>query len=331
MAPQTFRVFIGNLPSDCRREDILHFFRKFGRVHNVLIKNRRYGFAEFHDYRDADEAVYALNGRELGGNRVNVQHSKGVRPGGPGVRAAWTGKYGPPVRTKFRLRVENLSSGVGWQDLKDLLRWGGEVTYAEAHVSIVHEGLVEFETLEDLTRVLNKYQGEMVNGRRINLVMDYTPSRSRSRPRTRSISRSRLSRSISNRPRSASRPSGASRSRSRPPGASRSRSRSSRTSRSRSRPSGASRSRSRPLRTSKSSSRRRMSNSKSTSRPQNSKSSSRLRLSISRSRSKSRERISLQGPRSRSGVSKSSSRLSKSRKSRSRTEEYSSLLREFSP
>ena len=29
--------------------------------------------------RDADEAVYALNGRELGGNRVNVQHSKVFR------------------------------------------------------------------------------------------------------------------------------------------------------------------------------------------------------------------------------------------------------------
>ena len=36
----------------------------------------------------------------------------------------------------FRLKVENLSRSVNWQDLKDLFRWGGEVTYAEAHVVI---------------------------------------------------------------------------------------------------------------------------------------------------------------------------------------------------
>ena len=27
------------------------YFRKYGRVHNVLIKNGKYGFAEFDDYR----------------------------------------------------------------------------------------------------------------------------------------------------------------------------------------------------------------------------------------------------------------------------------------
>ena len=32
-----------------------------------------------------------------------------------------------------RLKVENLSSRVSWQDLKDTLRRGGDVTFAEAH------------------------------------------------------------------------------------------------------------------------------------------------------------------------------------------------------
>ena len=44
-------------------------------------------------HRLTDSLIYWLNWFLL----------KGVRPGGPGVRAAWTGKYGPPVRTKFRL------------------------------------------------------------------------------------------------------------------------------------------------------------------------------------------------------------------------------------
>ena len=30
-------------------------------------------------------------------------------------RAPWVSKYGAPMRTKYRLRIENLSTGVGWQ------------------------------------------------------------------------------------------------------------------------------------------------------------------------------------------------------------------------
>lgn len=56
------RVFLGNLPSDCRVEDIEDFFRDFGKVthfisekyetfllqvRNVLIKHGKFGFAEF--------------------------------------------------------------------------------------------------------------------------------------------------------------------------------------------------------------------------------------------------------------------------------------------
>jgi len=43
----------------------------------------------------------------------------------------------------FRLRVENLSSRVSWQDLKDLLRRGGDVTFAEAHTVRVTGVLTE--------------------------------------------------------------------------------------------------------------------------------------------------------------------------------------------
>ena len=70
-------------------------------------------------------------------------------------------KYGAPIRTKYRLRVENLSTRVSWQvslplfgkaqdlkaqDLKDTLRKGGEVTYAEAHTERDREGVVQLAT-----------------------------------------------------------------------------------------------------------------------------------------------------------------------------------------
>lgn len=40
---------------------------------------RRYGFVEFDDVRDADDAVYELNGKDLCGERVIVEHARGPR------------------------------------------------------------------------------------------------------------------------------------------------------------------------------------------------------------------------------------------------------------
>ena len=45
--------------------------------------------------------------------------------GGRG-RPAWWDKYGPPIRTDYRIIVENLSSSVSWQDLKDFMRQAGK-------------------------------------------------------------------------------------------------------------------------------------------------------------------------------------------------------------
>ncbi|KZC05467.1 Serine-arginine protein 55 [Dufourea novaeangliae] len=61
----------------CRDRDLERFFRGYGRFRDVLIKNG-YGFVEFDDYRDADDAVYELNGKELLGERVAVEIARGV-------------------------------------------------------------------------------------------------------------------------------------------------------------------------------------------------------------------------------------------------------------
>ena len=39
----------------------------------------------------------------------------------------------PPVRTNYKVFVENLSSKVSWKELKDYMSQAGEVTYADAH------------------------------------------------------------------------------------------------------------------------------------------------------------------------------------------------------
>ena len=54
-----FKVFLGNLPYDCRESDIHAFFKGFGPIKAVVLKNN-YGFCEFLDYYDARDAVKEL-------------------------------------------------------------------------------------------------------------------------------------------------------------------------------------------------------------------------------------------------------------------------------
>lgn len=73
--------------------------------------------------------------------RVVVEHARGPRRDrGRDRRRPWVDKYGPPTRTDYRLIIENLSTRVSWQDLKDLMRRAGEVTYANAHNDNRNEG-----------------------------------------------------------------------------------------------------------------------------------------------------------------------------------------------
>ncbi|KAH9643992.1 hypothetical protein HF086_004253 [Spodoptera exigua] len=65
------RVYVGGLPFGVRDRDLEKFFKGFGRIRDILIKNG-YGFVEFEDYRDADDAVYELNGKELLGESCKV-------------------------------------------------------------------------------------------------------------------------------------------------------------------------------------------------------------------------------------------------------------------
>uniref|UniRef100_A0A3Q0SWI0 Serine and arginine rich splicing factor 6 n=1 Tax=Amphilophus citrinellus TaxID=61819 RepID=A0A3Q0SWI0_AMPCI len=201
------RVYIGKLSYHVREKDIQRFFSGYGKLLEIDLKNG-YGFVEFEDMRDADDAVYELNGKELCGERVVIEHARGPRRDGYGYGgrsggySSWNrnsrDKYGPPVRTEHRLIVENLSSRCSWQDLKDFMRQAGEVTYADAHKGRANEGVIEFRSRSDMKRALEKLDGTDINGRKIRLVEDksrrkrsYSGSRSSSRSRSKGRSHSR--------------------------------------------------------------------------------------------------------------------------------------------
>ncbi|XDV34454.1 hypothetical protein PO909_004612 [Leuciscus waleckii] len=75
------RVYVGKLSYRAREKDVERFFKGYGKILEVDLKNG-YGFVEFDDPRDADDAVYDLNGKDLCGKRVIVEHTIGQRRDG---------------------------------------------------------------------------------------------------------------------------------------------------------------------------------------------------------------------------------------------------------
>lgn len=72
-----------------------------------------YGFVEFEDNRDADDAVYELNGKELCGERVIVEHARGPRRD----RDGYGGGHGGGGRSKCSLLQDALSPPSPWGEV----------------------------------------------------------------------------------------------------------------------------------------------------------------------------------------------------------------------
>lgn len=193
------RVFVGRLNYDVRERDLERFFRGYGRIEDIVLKNG-FGFVDITDYRDAEDAVRDLNGKRLMGERVTVELARGMRRGPPDYDRG-SRRFGPPTRTNYQLLVENLSSSVSWQDLKDFMRQAGDVTYTDAHKLRRHQGVVEFASYSDMKNALRSLDNVSLDGRRIRLVetkrlqrrSSRSSSRSRSPRRSRSNSRPRQS------------------------------------------------------------------------------------------------------------------------------------------
>jgi len=235
----TTRVYVGRLPYRAKEKDLEDFFYKYGRLRDVIIKNG-FAFVEFEEARDAEDAAHYMNGKDLCGEKVIVELTKRPPKGRDAYRTSGTrflveqygrgrsrggGSYGdrghynrgsPPARrrdgdggahshptqTRWRVIVENLSSRVSWQDLKDFMRQAGEVCYSDAHRIHKNEGVVCFTNESEMRRALDTLDGKDLNGRKIKLIDGSRRSGSRSSSGSRSRSRSHsASRSRSRSPR----------------------------------------------------------------------------------------------------------------------------------
>lgn len=72
-------IYIGNIPYSMKEQNLIDVFQEFGPVDSAKViidkKTRRskgYGFVEMKNEGDEDEAVEALNGKEIGGRKVKV-------------------------------------------------------------------------------------------------------------------------------------------------------------------------------------------------------------------------------------------------------------------
>lgn len=74
----SYTVFIGDLPDRARAKDVESFFCKFGRIEQIRLRNR-FGFVDFRERRDAEDAVRELNGEKMCGERLRLEMSDGSK------------------------------------------------------------------------------------------------------------------------------------------------------------------------------------------------------------------------------------------------------------
>src|SRR5581483_9805117 len=106
------KLFVGNIPHSTTEAELRTFFEPHGKVDQVSVvtdrdtgRSRGFAFVEMADSGEAEKAIAALNGKELGGRTLNINEARpktagggggfgGGRPGGGGGRPGGGGGFG---------------------------------------------------------------------------------------------------------------------------------------------------------------------------------------------------------------------------------------------
>lgn len=107
------KVYVGNLGNNGDRDKIWKAFSTFGTLRDVWVARNPPGFAfvEFEDPRDAEDAVYKMDGKRVCDKYVRVEISHRQSRGSGGSRSGgyrgggrrddgYRGHYSPPPRRR---------------------------------------------------------------------------------------------------------------------------------------------------------------------------------------------------------------------------------------
>jgi cold-inducible RNA-binding protein len=82
-------IFVGNLDFGATEESIRSLFQPYGAIERVNLvtdrdtgRSRGFAFVEMTDPAEADRAIEALNGTDLGGRSLNVNEARPKTNGG---------------------------------------------------------------------------------------------------------------------------------------------------------------------------------------------------------------------------------------------------------
>lgn len=77
------RIYLGNLPYEAAEEELEEMFRQYGQVESVTIikdrdtgRSKGFGFVEMPGDSEAQSAIEALNGKEMGGRDLTVNEAR---------------------------------------------------------------------------------------------------------------------------------------------------------------------------------------------------------------------------------------------------------------
>ncbi len=96
------KLYVGNLSFDTTQQDLEQMFGEFGTVESTNIiedrdtgRSRGFGFVEMSSKEEGENAISALNGKEVGGRALTVNEAKPrENSGGGGNRGGGGGRGG---------------------------------------------------------------------------------------------------------------------------------------------------------------------------------------------------------------------------------------------
>jgi len=95
------KLYVGNLPYSVRDSDLEDLFTPHGSVQSAQViierdtgRSKGFGFVEMSNDQEAQEAISALNGREMEGRTLTVNEARPKEEGGGGGRRSGGGGGG---------------------------------------------------------------------------------------------------------------------------------------------------------------------------------------------------------------------------------------------